>query len=83
MATLRHFCSFFDNCMNIFHINEVPTVILRHLMCLNLIWIKSYKIKHKLFCFFLFVKLLNLTKLEKRQTEKFMFYVVDLDPIKI
>ena len=35
------------NYINIFHKTEVPTVILRCLMSLNLNWIKSYDINHK------------------------------------
>ena len=37
------------NYINIFHKTEVPTVILRCLMSLNLNWIKSYDINYKLF----------------------------------
>ena len=37
------------NYINIFHKTEVPMVILRCLMSLNLNWIKSYDINYKLF----------------------------------
>ena len=37
------------NYISIFHKTEVPTIILRCLMSLNLNWIKSYDINYKLF----------------------------------
>ena len=37
------------NYINIFYKTEVPTVILRWLMSLNLNWIKSYDINYNLF----------------------------------
>ena len=43
---------FLVNCINIFHKIELQTIILMCLTCLNLIWIKSYNIKHNL-CHFL------------------------------
>ena len=53
-----HFMSisghFIANYINIFHITEVPTVILRCIKCLNLNWIKLYDINHKCFFFFFF-----------------------------
>ena len=39
------------NYINIFHKTEVPTIILRCLMSLNLNWIKSYNINYKLFSY--------------------------------
>ena len=41
LTVFGHFCA---NYMNIFHKTEVQTVILRCLISLNLIWIKSYYI---------------------------------------
>ena len=58
----------FDNC--IFHKTEVPMVILRFVKCLNLIWIKRYNIKHKLFCFFSVQNCSNLTKFGKKIYQK-------------
>ena len=59
---------FFANCIKIFHKNEVPTIILTCLTCLNLNRIKSYNIKPKFFCFRFFAsycKLTNLTKTDE------------------
>ena len=49
---------FLANYINIFHKIELPTIILMCLTCLNLIWIKSYDIKHIFFisCFLQFCK---------------------------
>ena len=47
---------FFANYINIFHKIELPTIILMCLTCLNLIWIKSYDIKHIFFHFLFFAQ---------------------------
>ena len=39
-----YFWSYYANYRKVFHKSEVQTVILRCLVCLNLIWIKSYNI---------------------------------------
>ena len=45
---------FFADCMNIFHKNQVQTVILRFLTCQKPNGIKSYNIKHKKIIFLFF-----------------------------
>ena len=45
---------FLANCINIFHKIELQTIILMCLTCLNLIWIKSYDIRHIFFISFFF-----------------------------
>ena len=45
---------FLANYINIFHKIELQTIILMCLTCLNLIWIKSYDIKHIFFHFLFF-----------------------------
>ena len=55
--------SFLANYINIFHKTELQTIILMCLTCVNLIWIKSYNIKHN-FLFFL-----QFCKKKKKNTE--------------